>query len=148
MSSDIKVSSDRVNLLIVEDEPRYLESTRRLLALHFQRLDTEMTGAQALNWLAQRRYDLALLDLRLPDTSDHDLMVHLRERHPGTHIIVMSGDNQIESAILCIRRGANHYLRKPCEPEELIKTVRNAAQKVRLVRDNQSMLQQLEQSEH
>jgi len=147
MPSDAEVSSAFVSLLIVEDEPRYLESTRLLLTPYIQRIDAAMTGAQALAWLAQRSYDLVLLDLRLPDTSGHELMAHLRERHPGTRIIVMSGDSQIESAINCIRLGAYDYLRKPSEPEELIKTVRNAAHKVRLERDNLRMLQQIEQSE-
>jgi diguanylate cyclase (GGDEF)-like protein/PAS domain S-box-containing protein len=147
MPSDTEVSSALVSLLIVEDEPRYLESTRILLTPHIHRIDTAMTGAQTLAWLEQRSYDLVLLDLRLPDSSGHELMAYLRERHPGTRIIVMSGDSQIESAINSIRLGAYDYLRKPCEPEELIKTVRNAAQKVRLERDNQRMLQQIEQSE-
>jgi diguanylate cyclase (GGDEF)-like protein/PAS domain S-box-containing protein len=147
MPSDSEDSFALVSLLIVEDEPRYLESTRLLLGPHIQRIDTAMTGAQALAWLAKRRYDLVLLDLRLPDTSGHELMAYLRERHPGTRIIVMSGDSQIDSAIHSIRLGAYDYLRKPYEPEELIKTVSNAAQKVRLEQDNLRMLQQIEQSE-
>jgi len=147
MPSDAEVASDLVSLLIVEDEPRYLESTRLLLAPRFQRIDTAMTGAQALNWLAQRSYDVVLLDLRLPDTSGHKVMAFLREKHPATRVIVMSGASQIESVIQSIRLGAYDYLRKPCEPEELIKTVRNAAQKVRLERENQRMLQQIKQSE-
>ncbi len=147
MSTDAQVATAVASLLIIEDEPRYLESTRLLLAPHLDRIDTAMTGAQALALLALRGYDLVLLDLRLPDTSGHALMAHLRERHPGTRIIVMSGDSQIESAIHCIRLGAYEYLRKPCEPEELIMTVRNAADKVRLERDNRRMLEQIEQSE-
>jgi len=147
MPSDTDVAFAPVSMLIVEDEPRYLESTRLLLAPYIQRIDTAMTGAQTLACLAQRSYDLVLLDLRLPDTTGHELMAHLRERYPGTLIIVMSGDNQIDSAIQCIRLGAYEYLRKPCEPEELIRTVRNATQKVRLEQDNQRMLQQIEHSE-
>ncbi len=148
MQSDVaSISSALVSLLIVEDEPRYLESTRLLLAPHIQTIDTAMTGALTLALLAKRSYDLVLLDLRLPDTNGLVLMAHLRERHPGTCVIVMSGDSHIESAINSIRLGAYDYLRKPCEPEELIKTVRNAAHKVWLERDNLRMLQQIEQSE-
>ena len=140
-------STSVVSLLIVEDEPRYLESTRLLLNQHIPHIDAAMTGALALERLSQRSYDLILLDLRLPDASGHDLMVYLREHHPATKIIVMSGDSQIDSAIQSIRLGAYDYLRKPCEPEELIKTVRNAAQKVQLERDNLHMLQQIQHSE-
>ncbi|MBK9324807.1 MAG: diguanylate cyclase [Hydrogenophilales bacterium] len=59
----------------------------------------------------------------------------------------MSGDSQIESAIQSLRLGAYDYLRKPYEPDELIKTVRNAVVKLQLERDNARMLHQLEQSE-
>ena len=136
-----------VSLLIVEDEPRYLESTRLLVSQYVHSVDTAVSGAQALALLARRGYDLALVDLRLPDASGHDIMAYIRQHHPHCRVIVMSGDSQIESAIQSLRLGAYDYLRKPYEPDELIKTVRNAVVKLQLERDNARMLQQLEQSE-
>ncbi len=136
-----------INLLIVEDEPRYLESTRLLLSQYVHGIDSAVTGAQAYALLSKRAYDLALLDLRLPDASGHDIMAHIRQHQPHCRVIVMSGDSHIESAIQSLRLGAYDYLRKPYEPDELIKTVRNAALKLQLERDNTRMLLQLEQSE-
>ncbi len=136
-----------INLLIVEDEPRYLESTRLLLSQYVHGIDSAVTGAQAYALLSKRTYDLALLDLRLPDASGHDIMAHIRQHQPHCRVIVMSGDSHIESAIQSLRLGAYDYLRKPYEPDELIKTVRNAALKLQLERDNTRMLLQLEQSE-
>ncbi len=140
-------SAPLISLLIVEDEPRYLESTRLLVSQYVHGVDTAVSGAQAMALLARRAYDLALVDLRLPDASGHDIMAYIRQHHPGCRVIVMSGDSQIDSAIQSLRLGAYDYLRKPCEPDELIKTVRNAVAKLRLERDNARMLQQLEQSE-
>ncbi len=136
-----------INLLIVEDEPRYLESTRLLLSRYIHNIDSAVTGAQAYALLAKRAYDLALLDLRLPDASGHEIMAYVRQHQPHCRVIVMSGDSHIESAIQSLRLGAYDYLRKPYEPDELIKTVRNALSKLQLERDNARMLQQLEQSE-
>ena len=136
-----------VDLLIVEDEPRYLESTRQLLSHYIHHIDSATTGAEAYARLASRTYDLALIDLRLPDATGHEIMAHLREHQPQCRIIVMSGDSHIESAIQSLRLGADDYLRKPYEPDELIKTVRNAVRKLQLERDNARMLDQLEQSE-
>jgi len=136
-----------INLLIVEDEPRYLESTRLLLSQYIHNIDSAVTGAQAYALLAKRAYDLALLDLRLPDASGHEIMAYIRQHQPHCRIVVMSGDSHIESAIQSLRLGAYDYLRKPYEPDELIKTVRNAVLKLQLERDNARMLQQLEQSE-
>ncbi len=136
-----------ISLLIVEDEPRYLESTRLLLSQHVHSIDAALTAAQAFALLAVRSYDLALLDLRLPDGNGHEIMAYIRAHHPSCRIIVASGDSQIESAIQSLRLGAYDYLRKPYEPEELIKTVRNVVQKLQLERDNARMVHQLEQSE-
>ncbi len=136
-----------LSLLIVEDEPRYLESTRQLLARHIDRIDSAATGTQAYALLAKRVYDLALIDLRLPDASGHEIMARLREHQPQCRVIVMSGDSHIESAIQSLRLGAYDHLRKPYEPEELIKTVRHAVSTLQLERDNARMLEELEHSE-
>lgn len=136
-----------IRLLIVEDEQRYLESTRLLLTQYAHAIDTAMTGSQALALLAYHEYDVILLDLRLPDASGHDIMAFARQHQPHSRVVIMSGDSHIDSAIQSLRLGAYDYLRKPCEPEELIKTVRNAVHKLKLERENASMLHQLEQSE-
>ena len=138
----------QLNLLIVEDEPRYLESTRLLLSRSVRNIDAVTNGAQAYELLGKRCYDLALLDLHLPDASGHDIMAYLREHQPQCRIIVMSGDHHIDSAILSLRLGAYDYLRKPYEPDELIKTVRNAVSQLQLEQDNARMLQELEHSEY
>ena len=136
-----------IRMLIVEDEPRYLESTRLLLAHYVHEIDTAITATQAYAQLAQHSYDLALLDLHLPDGNGHEIMAHIRDHQPDCRIIIASGDSQIEAAIKSLRMGAYDYLRKPYEPEDLINTVRNAARKLQLERDNTRMAQQIEQSE-
>ncbi len=136
-----------INLLIVEDEPRYLESTRLLLAQYVHSIDAALSVGQAYALLAEKHYDLALLDLHLPDGTGHEIMAFIRTRQPDCRIIVASGDGEIDSAIQSLRLGAYDYLRKPYEPEELIKTVRNLVRKLELERENARMLHQLEQSE-
>jgi diguanylate cyclase (GGDEF)-like protein/PAS domain S-box-containing protein len=136
-----------VSMLIVEDEPRYLDSTRLLLAQVVDSIDTALDGAQAYAKLETRQYDLALLDLHLPDTTGHEIMAWLRAHQPQCRVIIASGDDEIESAIKSLRLGAYDYLRKPYEPEELIQTVRNAVGRVRLERDNSRLRTQIEHSE-
>ncbi|MEW5769551.1 MAG: EAL domain-containing protein [Pseudomonadota bacterium] len=136
-----------VSMLIVEDEPRYLDSTRLLLAPLVDRIDTALNGAQAYTRLEEQTYDLALLDLHLPDATGHEIMAWLRANQPNCRIIIASGDDAIESAIQSLRLGAYDYLRKPYEPAELIQTVRNAVGRVRLERDNQQLQQRVEHSE-
>lgn len=140
-------SQTPISLLIVEDEPRYLESTRLLLAQHVHAIDAVLTVREAFALLAEKTYDLALLDLRLPDGNGHEIMAYLRANQPDCRIIIASGDSEIDSAIQCLRLGASDYLRKPYEPEELINTVRNTVRKLVLERENARMTHQIEQSE-
>lgn len=137
----------QVSLLIVEDEPRYLDSTRMLLSHVVDSIDTALNGAQAFSKLDKREYDVALLDLHLPDANGHEIMAWLRAHQPHCRIIIASADDQIESAIKSLRMGAYDYLRKPYEPEELIQTMRNAVGRVRLERDNFRLQEQIEHSE-
>lgn len=146
--TDVCSSAPAPSLLIVEDEPRYLASTRMLLAQYMRVIDIAASGAQAYSLLARHEYDLVLLDLRLPDADGEDILAYLREYQPAARVIVMSGDERIDGAIQALRLGASDYLRKPCEPEELIRTLRNAAQKLSLERDNARMRQEIERSEH
>ena len=140
-------SQTLVSLLIVEDEPRYLESTRLLLAQHVHSIDAALTVKDAFALLTTKHYDLALLDLRLPDGNGHEIMAYIRANLPDCRIIVASGDSEIDSAIQSLRLGATDYLRKPYEPEDLINTVRNAVRKLELERENARMTHQIEQSE-
>ena len=145
---DSQPTPDPIDLLIVEDEARFLESTRLLLAGTVDRIDVAGSVTEALSLLATREYALALIDLRLPDASGHEIMAFLRAHQPDCRAIVLSGDPRIEAAIQSLRMGAHDYLRKPCEPEEIVKAVRNAARGYRLERDHARMTQRLEQSEH
>jgi len=149
MHGNVANASDQslISLLIVEDEPRYLESTRLLLASQVNSIDTALTATQAFGLLAQKRYNLALLDLHLPDGNGHEVMAYIRAHQPECRIIVASGDSEIESAIRSLRLGAYDYLRKPYEPDELINTVRNVLRKLHLEHENARMAHQLEQSE-
>lgn len=134
-------------LLLVDDEPRLLSSLYELLRDRDYELITATNGAEALAQLTRVKFDLILLDLRLPDMSGHEIMDFINTRGIEGDIIVMSGDVGIEAAIGALKRGAYDYLRKPYSREELLKTVENALQKRRLANDNQRIASQLENSE-
>jgi diguanylate cyclase (GGDEF)-like protein/PAS domain S-box-containing protein len=144
---DHSIPPHSIRALIVEDEPLCLEATRLLIGQHFTAVDAAETGAAAQARLENQVYDVVFLDLMLPDTSGHEIMQFIRLRHPDTLIIVVSGDSSIEAAIKSLRGGAYDYLRKPYRPEELIKSVRNAVQKLKLRHDNLHYQHRLQQSE-
>jgi diguanylate cyclase (GGDEF)-like protein/PAS domain S-box-containing protein len=134
-------------ILLIDDEPRLLSALHELLRDRGFELVTAKSGAEALAQLSARRFDLVLLDLRLPDMSGHQIMDFINEREIDADVIVMSGDVGIEAAIGALKRGAYDYLRKPYSREEMLKTVGNALQQRSLALDNERIASQLENSE-
>ncbi|HEX8611564.1 MAG TPA: EAL domain-containing protein [Telluria sp.] len=134
-------------ILLIDDEPRLLSALHELLRDRGFELVTARSGAEALAQLTNRRFDLVLLDLRLPDMSGHEIMDFINEREIDADVIVMSGDVGIEAAIGALKRGAYDYLRKPYSREEMLKTVGNALQQRSLAMDNERIASQLENSE-
>ncbi len=136
-----------VRVLLVDDEPRMLSSLRELLKGQGFVMTSASSGAEAIRHLREGAFDLALLDLHLPDISGHEIMDFINTQNAGTNVIVISGDNGIEAAIGALKRGAYDYLRKPYSPEELLKTVANTLTQRRLLAENRHIAEQLASSE-
>ena len=144
----VALSADNCpRILLVDDEPRLLSSLYELLRDRDYHLVTATCGSEALAQLTKLKFDLILLDLRLPDMSGHEIMDFINDREIDGDVIVMSGDVGIEAAIGALKRGAYDYLRKPYSREELLKTVENALQKRGLAIDNERIASKLENSE-
>ncbi|MGZ8320926.1 MAG: response regulator, partial [Telluria sp.] len=140
-------SGNLPRILLVDDEPRLLSSLYELLRGRDYHLVTATCGSEALAHLSRLRFDLVLLDLRLPDVSGHQIMDFINEKGIDADVIVMSGEVGIDAAIGALKRGAYDYLRKPYSREELLKTVANALQQRRLEMANRRIASQLENSE-
>ena len=141
------VGRSPARVLLVEDEPRLLSSLQAMLGGKGLEISSATNGAEALDLLNAIPFDLAILDLGLPDMSGHAIMDAMNAKQLGVNVIVTSGDSGIESAIGALKRGAFDYLRKPYTREELFRTVDNALRQRRLLAENQRMTQQLETSE-
>ncbi|MEW6370837.1 MAG: EAL domain-containing protein [Pseudomonadota bacterium] len=138
---------DQPRLLLVDDEPRLLASLYELLRDRGYHLTTASSGGEAIAHLSTLRFDLVLLDLRLPDIGGHEIMDFINARGIDADVIVMSGEVGIDAAIGALKRGAYDYLRKPYAREELLKTVGNALEQRRLATANARIANQLENSE-
>ncbi len=134
-------------LLLVDDEPMLLNSLCELLKGRGFHLVTASTGSEAIRLLSKSKFDLTLLDLRLPDYSGHEIMDFINANGVDTKVIVLSGDTGIDAAIGALKRGAYDYLRKPHTREELLTTVDNALKQRQLENENHSIAWQLECSE-
>lgn len=134
-------------VLLADDDPRMLESLRSLLQLYDYKVDTALGGRNAIDKLSSNKYDLVLLDLKMPDVSGHDVMNYMSTNKIDTMTIVVSGETSLDDISKALRHGAYDYLKKPYIPEELTATVNNAVRKKLLENSNQVMQNRLNQSE-
>jgi len=123
-------------ILIVDDEPRMRDSLKSLLSSQDYEISTTDSGQEALDLLSKQDFDVALLDIVMPDMSGHQLMDHINVRNPDTLVIVITGHATLDSAVDALRRGAYDYVRKPFDYDELLKRVQNALNQKRLKYEN------------
>ncbi len=113
-------------LLIVDDEANIRSSLHGALSREGYESDTASTLAEARDRLRDT-YDVVLLDVWLPDGSGLDLLAALRDGHPDTVVIMMSGHATIDAAVQATRLGAFDFLEKPLSLDRLLVLLRNAA---------------------
>ncbi len=134
-------------ILIVDDEARFRSAYRELLAGPGRRIEECACGRDALRRLDRRDVDVVVLDLRLPDIGGIEIMDWLTRNRIATSVVVFSADESIDSAIMALRQGAFEFIRKHCDPADLIQSVDRALRQRRLEQEHTLMTARLEQSE-
>jgi len=134
-------------ILIVDDEPRICSSLRLLLEEAGRDILECATGNEALTILKSQEIDLVLLDINLPDISGLDVMEWITNNNISTSVIIVSADEQIDSAIRAFRSGVVEFVRKPLGLGEIQHKVESALYRRRLERSHVLISAQLEQSE-
>jgi len=135
------------NILIVDDEPRLRDSLKTLLRTKNHHVVTADCGLDVAALLAKRAFDLAILDVHLPDMLGAQLMGTVKAQRPDTMVIIITGDAELGTAIAALKNGAYDYLRKPLEFDELLNTVENALEQRRLIKEKDQINHQLYLSE-
>lgn len=116
-----------VRILFVDDEPMVLDALRR--SLRNLRSEWDMSfarsGADALALMEQRPFDVLVTDMRMPGMNGVELLQEVRNRHPETVRLVLSGQADEQMIFQCIGL-AHQYLAKPCDPESLRAAIQRA----------------------
>lgn len=116
------------SVLIVDDEIRFCHSLETLLKAEGYQVDTVNTGEQAFRILQQHAYSVALVDINLPDVNGNHIAARIGDEYPGTAVIILTGNATVDSAVESLRQGVYDYLRKPCAPDQLIRTIARSIQ--------------------
>ncbi|TMC74863.1 MAG: response regulator [Chloroflexi bacterium] len=133
-------------VLVVDDEESVVVTIKAILQLDGYSVATTTSCVEARAMVREVEYDLVLTDLRLEDGDGLDVLKTVRERHPETVTIMLTGYASLESAIQALRAGAYDYLVKPSEVEELRSTVARGIERRRLGQELRQRVVELEQA--
>lgn len=112
-------------ILVIDDEVAVNNNIRKILSKKGFNVDQAFTKTEALEKIEESAYTLVLLDLKIPEVKDLELLKAIRDRRPDTMVIIITGYASIETAVETSRLGAIDYLAKPFTPDE----IRNATEK-------------------
>jgi diguanylate cyclase (GGDEF)-like protein len=137
------VSVPKCTLLVVDDEHYILTTLAHLLTTDFV-VFTADSAESAQEVFGRQSIDIILSDQKMPRTTGVQLLEWVRDNHPNTVRLLMTGYVELEDAIAAINRGhVYHYLLKPWRAEELRQVLGHAAEKVSLERDRAELLEQM-----
>jgi len=137
------VSNIRCSLLVVDDEPYILTTLSALLSGEFDVLTADSVEL-AQQQFASRPIDIVLTDQKMPRQSGVQLLEWVREHHPRTIRLMMTGFADLEEAVEAINKGqVFRYLFKPWRADELLEVLRGAAHTFQLERSNLQLLDEL-----
>jgi DNA-binding NtrC family response regulator len=117
------MGEQKKNILIIDDDKYILHIFSRILQKQGYNVDTAETGQEALEQVDAEKYNLALIDVKLPDTNGTDLLAKIHTIQPEMMKIAITGFPSLEDATKVMDQGATAYLVKPVKSEELVKMI-------------------------
>jgi PAS domain S-box-containing protein len=139
---------ENYKILLVDDEPFILQSIGPALVKKGYEVTTAESGQEALDVLNKSSFDLVLTDLIMDDVDGFQVLKGVKELNKETMVIVLTGHGDVTLAINCLRLGADDYVLKPCELEELLFRLQNCFEKLetkRKVRQKEEALRESEE---
>jgi len=116
----IEVAETKKTILVVDDDKSILRTFTRILQKRGYNIETAETGKEAIEMAENHHYDLALVDIRLPDMDGTDLLAKLKKQLKDTVKIMITGFPSLETGVKALDEGADAYLVKPVKPQELL----------------------------
>jgi DNA-binding NtrC family response regulator len=111
-------------ILVIDDDESIRNSLAAILRDEGYEVDVASNGREALQKSEETIYNLALIDIKLPDMEGIDILIRMKDTVPKVRKIMMTGFPSVQNAIAAVNRKADAYLVKPVEVEKLLDTIR------------------------
>lgn len=130
-------------LLVIDDEAGMRNMLRMVLERAGYQVCEAETAIKGLEELSRNRFDLVLCDIRMPELDGIGFLQELQQRNLPATVIMMSAYGSLDTAVECLKQGAYDYISKPFKPDEIILTLRKAEERLRLLRENALLKEEL-----
>jgi DNA-binding NtrC family response regulator len=137
--------NSNVGILIVDDESVVRDSLGKWFEEEGYTVETASTAGEALLKLPRQRWDLAVVDIKMPGMDGLELQRKMREIDPEISIVIMTGYASVETAVRALKEGAYDYIAKPFDPDDLAHLIRKALEHRRMRDENIRLRQSLEE---
>ena len=139
--------NNKASLLIVDDENVVRDSLGKWFEEEGYSVDTANSGREALLKLPRQRWDLALLDIKMPGMDGLELHRKMREVDPEIIVIIMTGYAAVDTAVQALKDGAYDYIMKPFDPDDLARLVAKALEHRRTRDENLRLRETLQETQ-
>ncbi len=136
-------------ILVVDDEPDMLELLKRSLEPDLNcRMSTASSAKQALQLLAEKSFNLALIDIKMPEMDGLELLELVKRKWPDLTVVMMTAYGSIETAVYAMKQGAYDFITKPFDHEALLVRLEKALERSSLLAENRRLKEKSEDSPH
>lgn len=134
-------------IIVIDDERAIRNSLKEILTFEGYEVDTCDDGASAIKLIqSDVLFDCVLCDIKMPNADGMEVLEVMRSERPDVPIIMISGHGNIDTAVEAVKKGAYDYISKPPDLNRLLITVRNATEKVQLVKETKILKKKVAQN--
>lgn len=125
-----------MKILVVDDERAIRNSLKEILGDEGYDVDTAEDGIQAVEMIDKEHYDVVFCDIKMPGKDGEEVLDFVSSNGIDSAMVMISGHGDIDTAVECIKKGAFDFIQKPLDLNRILITVKNAAERTTLVKDN------------
>ncbi len=135
-----------IQSLIVDDDKFVGEILKELVEGEHVAVEVRNDGGEAIEFIKKRPVDIVITDLMMPKVGGLEVLSLAKRMNPDSVVIIITGHGSLETAIEAVREGAYDYIKKPFKLDEIRVSFNNAVEKIRLVRKNKELLEELKET--
>ena len=132
------------SILVVDDDVNICKTLSMILEKKGYSVDTAQTGGNGLEMAKEKDFNLAFLDIKLPDMVGVELLKPLKSIHPDIVLIMVTAFASVDTAVQALNEGASSYITKPMDMERVLARVEEALEKQRLIIENRRLFYEVQ----